>query len=189
MPSLVTPALPAGTLSALTQPSIGGDGLLLRPWQPSDREVVVAGYADPDIQRWHCRSMTGAEADEWIARWPHRWRDETGAGWAVVDDGLVAGQISLRRLDLGEAVGEVSYWILPAARGRKLAPRALAALTGWAFGTLLLHRIELNHSTANPASCRVADRAGFAAEGVRRAEARHADGWHDMHAHARLATD
>jgi ribosomal-protein-alanine N-acetyltransferase len=62
-------------------------------------------------------------------------------------------------------------------------------MAAWAFGTLGLHRIEANHSTANPASCRVAERAGFAAEGVKRGEALHADGWHDMHLHARLATD
>lgn len=59
MPSLVTPALPAGTLAALTQPSLdGGDGVRLRPWRAVDAATVEAAYADPDIQRWHCRSMT-----------------------------------------------------------------------------------------------------------------------------------
>jgi RimJ/RimL family protein N-acetyltransferase len=41
----------------------------------------------------------------------------------------------------------------------------------------------------NVASCRVALYAGFAAEGTKRGEARHADGWHDMHLHARLEND
>lgn len=41
--------------------------------------------------------------------------------------------------------------------------------------------------TANAASCRVALKAGFAAEGTRRSAALHADGWHDMHLHARIA--
>jgi RimJ/RimL family protein N-acetyltransferase len=36
---------------------------------------------------------------------------------------------------------------------------------------------------------RVAVKAGFAAEGIERDGERHADGWHDMHVHARLATD
>ena len=79
--------------------------------------------------------------------------------------------------------------MLPTARGRRIAPRALAALTTWSFGTLGLHRVELSHSTANVASCRVALSAGFAAEGTKRSEARHADGWHDMHLHARLDID
>jgi RimJ/RimL family protein N-acetyltransferase len=101
----------------------------------------------------------------------------------------VVGQISLRRIDLSDAAGEVSYWVLPAARGRRVAPRALAALAGWSFEQLGLHRVELCHSTRNSASCRVATRAGFVAEGTKRGEFRHADGWHDMHYHARLADD
>jgi RimJ/RimL family protein N-acetyltransferase len=61
--------------------------------------------------------------------------------------------------------------------------------TTWSFDVLGLHRLEINHSTANPASCRVAERAGYIGEGVKRNSALHLDGWHDMHQHARLATD
>ncbi|MFI7606432.1 GNAT family N-acetyltransferase [Micromonospora sp. NPDC049366] len=192
MPSLVAPALAPGALARLTQPELGGDRVRLRPWRPDDGPAVAAAYADPAIRRWHCRSMTDDEARDWIDAWPRRWHGETGAGWAVVDaddPGGVLGQISLRRLDLAEGLAEVSYWVLPAARGRRVAPSALAALAGWSFTVLGLHRVELAHSTANPASCRVAERAGFAAEGTKRAEALHTDGWHDMHLHARLATD
>ncbi|GIF62473.1 acetyltransferase [Asanoa ishikariensis] len=189
MPSLVTPAVPPGAMSATKQPEIDGDGVRLRPWRPDDRELVLAGYADPDVQRWHCRSMTPLEADAWIASWRGRWSGESGAGFAIERDGAVAGQISLRRIDLAEGLAEVSYWVLPTARGAGIAGRALTALTGWSFGKLGLHRIEVAHSTANPASCAVAERAGFVLEGTKRAEAKHADGWHDTHLHARLATD
>ncbi|WP_328808827.1 GNAT family N-acetyltransferase [Nonomuraea montanisoli] len=189
MPLLVRPSLSAGRMATLAQPTIDARGVLLRPWQQSDRSAVLAGYADPAIQRWHCRSMTDEEAHDWIQSWPGRWRQETGAGWAVVDAGAVVGQVSLRRLDFRDGVAEVSYWVLPAARGRRIAPRALSAVTAWSFAALGLHRMELNHSTANPASCRVAEAAGFALEGVKRREALHADGWHDMHMHARLDTD
>ncbi|WP_245736304.1 GNAT family N-acetyltransferase [Micromonospora pattaloongensis] len=189
MPSLVTPAVPPGSMAALSQPEIRANGVVLRPWQSSDRPAVVAAYADPAIQRWHCRSMGDDEARDWIAGWPGRWRDETGAGWAVLDAGEIAGQISLRRIVLAEGLAEVSYWVRPGARGRRIAPRALSAVTGWSFTTLRLHRVELCHSTANVASCRVAHYAGFAAEGTKRGGARHADGWHDMHLHARLRSD
>ena len=79
--------------------------------------------------------------------------------------------------------------MLPPARGRRVAATALHAVTDWLFAELGLHRIELTHSTANPASCRVAELAAFQLEGVKRQEALHPDGWHDMHLHARLATD
>ncbi|MCP2348311.1 GNAT family N-acetyltransferase [Nonomuraea roseoviolacea] len=189
MPLLVQPSLPAGSMAVLAQPSFSADGILVRPWRRSDQSAVLAAYDDPAIQRWHCRTMTDQEARDWIASWPGRWRAETGAGWAVVDAGEVVGQVSLRRLDFRDGTAEVSYWILPEARGRRIARRALSALTTWSFETLGLHRMELNHSTDNMASCRVAQAAGFAVEGIKRREALHADGWHDMHMHARLDTD
>ena len=99
------------------------------------------------------------------------------------------GQISLRRLDLAEGLAEVSYWVTPAARGHRVAPRALCALSAWLFDHLRLHRVELAHSTMNAASCRVAGHAGFPLEGTKRGESLHRDGWHDMHLHARLAGD
>jgi RimJ/RimL family protein N-acetyltransferase len=176
-------------MAALPQPEISANGIELRPWRPSDRPAVMAAFADPAIQRWHCRSMTDHEAAEWIDSWPGRWRDETDAAWAVLDAGNVVGQVGLRRVNLAEGLAAVSYWVLPVARGRRVAPRALGALTGWSFRTLGLHRLELSHSTANPASCQVAQHAGFVAEGTKRREARHADGWHDMHLHSRLSTD
>ncbi|MFE9692261.1 GNAT family N-acetyltransferase [Micromonospora sp. NPDC005806] len=189
MPLLTTPALGAGALARSPQPDIDAGDLRLRPWRPNDHPAVVAAYADPAVQRWHCRRMTDDEARDWIDAWPTRWRQETGAGWAVTDTTGVLGQISLRTIDLYEAQAEVSYWVLPAARGRRVAPRALAALARWSFDDLGLHRVWLRHSTANPASCRVAERAGLTAEGTSRHAARHADGWHDMHQHARLRTD
>lgn len=189
MPSLVDPVVRPGTMKSRLQPDIHGAGLTLRPWLPSDRATVVAAYADPGIRQWHARSMTNEEATDWIAHWPGRWRAESGAGWAILDEGKVAGQISLRRLNLPLGLGEVSYWVLPAARGRRIAPRALVTVSTWAFETLGLHRIEVAHSTVNQPSCRVATTAGFALEGTKRAEMRHADGWHDMHLHAKLSTD
>jgi ribosomal-protein-alanine N-acetyltransferase len=189
VPSLVTPALPVGTLASQPQPEIHAEGLVLRPWRPADHGVVMAAYADPGIQRWHARTMTDDEARAYIENWERRWCQETGAGWAVTEDDKVAGQISLRTIDLREGLAEVSYWVLPEARGRRTAKRALTALSAWAFGELGLHRIEVLHSTRNEASCRVATAAGYALEGTKRSEAKHADGWHDMHVHACVTTD
>ena len=66
------------------------------------------------------------------------------------------------------------------------APAAVEALCTWAFGEAGFHRLELQHSTGNTASCRVADKCGFSLEGTRRSSLLHADGWHDMHLHGRV---
>jgi ribosomal-protein-alanine N-acetyltransferase len=186
---LTAPAIAPGTLAGGSQPTLAIDELVLRAWRDSDAPAVVVGYADPQIQRWHVRSMTEAEARAWIAAWPARRAAETGIGWAITAEDAVVGQISLRKVDMHEAVGEISYWVTPEARGRGIATRALRAMSAWAFGELGLHRLELTHSTANLASCRVATAAGFALEGIKREEAQHADGWHDMHMHGRVKGD
>ncbi|MER7005255.1 GNAT family N-acetyltransferase [Dactylosporangium sp. NPDC000555] len=189
MPLLAEDVVPPGTLATMPQPALPADGLTLRPWRAEDRPAVVAAYADPAIQQWHCRTMNDDEAAAWLSAWPSRWRAESGAGWAVTDGEEVVGQVSLRTLDLPAGLAEVSYWVLPSRRGLRIAPRALAALTAWSFGSLGLHRIELRHSVSNPNSCRVATLAGYAPEGVQRGGCMHPDGWHDMHLHARLDTD
>lgn len=109
------------------------------------------------------------------------------ASWAIVEDGPhpVLGRISLYFKDLRDGVGEVTYWVVPEARGRGLAPLGVEAVSSWALGQAGLHRIELAHSVHNPASCRVAEKAGFG-EGGRINALRHQDGWHDMHVHSRV---
>ncbi|GAA2587772.1 hypothetical protein GCM10010399_17220 [Dactylosporangium fulvum] len=125
-----------------------------------------------------------------MVRAPARYSTSAGSrSRASTSTARSSGIARLRRIALAEGSAEVSYWVLPSSRGRGVAPRALTAFVSWCFATLGLHRVELNHSTANPASCRVALKADFPAEGTKRSEALHDDGWHDMHLHARLSTD
>ncbi|WP_235994945.1 GNAT family N-acetyltransferase [Nonomuraea montanisoli] len=52
-----------------------------------------------------------------------------------------------------------------------------------------LFRLELGHRVDNPASCRVAAKAGFLAEGIERGKLVYDGVRHDVERHARLATD
>ncbi|HEY4459051.1 MAG TPA: GNAT family N-acetyltransferase [Pseudonocardiaceae bacterium] len=191
MPILVDPCRPAGFLRELQQPRLDvDDQLSLRPWRESDAPVVRAAFDNPEIQRWHARRLDSLdEAHDWVAMWATRWINETDASWAIVRDDQPVGQVGLRVISLLEGLAHVSYWVLPAARGAGVAVRAALALTRWSFDVLGLHRVSLEHSTANVASCRVATKLGFALEGTLRGSALHTDGWHDMHVHSRLRTD
>jgi RimJ/RimL family protein N-acetyltransferase len=186
VPSFVTPAITPGTLSRSAQPVLCDDAVRLRPWVEADVPSVVAAYQEPGIQRWHARSMTTGEAEEWIAAAHASWAAETASSWAVDLDGVLAGRMTLK-LDPGEGTAVAAYWTRDRAGGRGVASHALLLATRWAF-SIGVHRVELQHSTLNPASCRVADKAGFALEGTRREAALHADGHHDMHLHARIDT-
>ena len=192
MPYLVSPVVPAGRMRDLVQPVLGGPGgLVLRPWEAGDARVVLEAYQDPAIQQWNLRGFGSLEeAGAWIAQWAGRWLAERDGCWAVTDGaGVVLGRVALREIRLADGVAECTYWVLPAARNRGVATAATAEVARWALDELGLHRLFLMHSTANPASCRVAAKAGFALEGTLRSAMRHPDGWHDMHLHGRVRGD
>ncbi|NIH77908.1 RimJ/RimL family protein N-acetyltransferase [Amycolatopsis viridis] len=104
-------------------------------------------------------------------------------------DDAVLGNVALGAVDQVHGTGWVSYWTTSAARGRGVATRAGAAVAEWAVTDVGLFRLELGHRMNNPASCRVATRAGFPAEGVQRQKLVYDGVRHDVELHARLATD
>jgi len=188
MPSIVPPVVPSGRLSAADQPTITtGGGLELRPWTKRDAPLFYAARQDPGVRRWSMRGIDSvSEAEELIASFGQGWKAERSAAWAIERDAQLLGHVGLRTISLEDGVAECAYWVLPAARGQGVAPASLRALSDWCFETAGLHRIELYHSTRNPASCQVAEKTGYALEGTLREALRHEDGWHDMHLHALL---
>jgi RimJ/RimL family protein N-acetyltransferase len=189
MPRLTAPVVPAGSLNCAPQPELLAGDLLLRSWTAADADALLAAYADPEIQHWHARTVESRpEAEELIAQYNQGWEKETAASWAITDP-AVLGRVAFRIIDLDEGTAEIAYWVTAAARGRGAAVQAVNALTKWALGDLGLHRLDLLHAVANTASCRVADKAGYVYEATLRSAVLHADGWHDMHLHARIAGD
>jgi ribosomal-protein-alanine N-acetyltransferase len=186
LPRLIPPVLPAGTLREHPQPTLTTDrGLVLRPWRPDDETALVAAYEDAAIRYWHHRTLTTDEAIDWIAATARRWRDETDAEWATVRGDEVVGRVALRDVDLAVGQGEVSYWTCPQARGQGVASDSVERVASWALGSVGFWRLEIRHSVDNPASCRVARRAGFTHEAVLARQHIHEDGWHDVHVHSR----
>ncbi|MEU9191997.1 GNAT family N-acetyltransferase [Streptomyces hundungensis] len=189
----IPPVVPAGRMARQQQPSfVLPGGRELRPWRESDADVLVASALDPDIVRWNRVEQLSLEAARAkIAQWGQRWTEEQAAIWAIsrrADDRAV-GLIGLADFDLRGGSAEILYWLLPAGRGGGAALDATLRVSRWALDELGLHRIRITHSVNNPASCRVARRAGFALEGTMRSALMHADGWHDEHLHARVAGD
>ncbi|PPA57569.1 GNAT family N-acetyltransferase [Micromonospora chalcea] len=185
------PAVPAGTLAGGPQPTLPAEGgLVLRPWADGDAPTVLAAYQDPEIRRWHTRRPASPEQVlQWFAHSRRSWQEETGASWAVTRGDEVVGRMTLGGVNLDDGEAACAYWVVPAARGTGVASGALRALSAWALADGRLHRLWLDHSTGNVASCRVAVKAGFRLEGTKRSAAVHDDGRHDMHLHARVRGD
>jgi RimJ/RimL family protein N-acetyltransferase len=126
---------------------------------------------DPDVVRF---TRIPAGADEafvrgWIKRYEDGWGDGSRAGFAIRGhDGASLGFAAVIDLDLEHREGEIGYMVVPAARGRRIAPRSVELLTRWGFDELGLIRLELRIDVQNPASERVAERTGYQRDGVLR---------------------
>ncbi|GAA4110712.1 GNAT family N-acetyltransferase [Streptomyces hundungensis] len=189
----IPPVVPAGRMAQHQQPTfVLPGGRELRPWRETDADVLVASGLDPDIVQWNrVEQLSPAAARGKIADWGRRWTEEAAAIWAISrrDDDRAVGLMGIGDFDLRGGNAEILYWLLPAGRGEGAALDATVRVSRWALEELGLHRLRLTHSVGNPASCRVAQRAGFALEGTMRSALLHADGWHDEHLHARVAGD
>jgi RimJ/RimL family protein N-acetyltransferase len=188
MPKTVSPVIASQSIGSKPQPRLDGfSGLVLRPWRTEDSPRLADAFQDPAIQFWHTRTISStAEAETLINDYAQDWRAETRANWAVVSsaDDLL-GRVSLNPMNLEDGEAEIGYWVHPAARGHGVAVNAVDVLTKWSF-SIGFHRLIIHHSTTNQASCSVARKAGFGLEGTKKSALLHADGWHDMHLHARI---
>lgn len=173
----------------------------MRVWEPAtDAADRLRLIRDPDQDRWGAPVFVPRPVDEAVVR-EHSERDRADAldgqptSYAVVSasSGRLLGDIACR-LDLPRMlIADVGYGTLPEARGQGVASTALSLLTGWLLADAGLARVQLDHAVGNVASCRVAARAGFAQEGIRRGylplvDPDAAAGWtrHDVCLHGRV---
>ncbi|UQX04414.1 GNAT family N-acetyltransferase [Streptomyces sp. RerS4] len=158
------------TLRASATPT--APALLLRPWRAADVTALVEVYRDPDLRHG---TSTRIACEEDGLRWVRAAQRDRAAGvrlaFAVfeaasaVAAGRLVGHVVLKEVAPGKPSAEVGYRTAAWARGRGVAPRALEALTVWALDTFRadgLERLELLHQEDNVASCRVAQKCGYA---------------------------
>jgi len=158
--------------------------LLLRPWRAEDipalaaemsREYPTAGMWPRRGERPVRTALPGErDAARWLASQDRGWRDGDRLSFAVLEAGdaggcVLAGNVGLKNREEAGRVGEretaeIGYWTAVAARGRGIAPAAVRAVTDWAFDAFAgasLRQVMLVHDVGNPASCRVAEKAGY----------------------------
>ena len=137
------------------------------------------------------------DAARWLASQDRGWLDGDRLSFAVLEADdvggcVLAGNVGLKNREETGRIGEretaeIGYWTAVAARGRGIAPAAVRAVTGWvfdAFAGASLRQIMLVHDVGNPASCRVADKAGYPFRELSPANPPH---WFtDGHIHMRL---
>jgi RimJ/RimL family protein N-acetyltransferase len=152
------------------QPVLHGVNLLLRPWTLADADDVFAACQDRDIQRWTTvpSPYLHADAVHYVGEVaPAAWQSG-GAVFAVViaATGRLSGSIGAH--GMVDGVAHVGYWTAAVARRKGLTAEALRVLTRFFLGEGGAARVELVVEPDNVGSRRVAEAAGFAAEGVLR---------------------
>jgi RimJ/RimL family protein N-acetyltransferase/nitrite reductase/ring-hydroxylating ferredoxin subunit len=147
------------------------DGVIsLRPFRAEDAQDITAACQDPAIQRWIPVipvPYTDADARRFILMTLQAWHDGTGSEFAIADAGSdrYLGSVGLH-LGPNPRRHAIGYMVVPEARGRGVATRAVRLVTRWAFEKLAIERLALWTLPGNVASQAVAEKAGFRYEGL-----------------------
>ena len=148
----------------LPAPDLVEDGLRLRLLNATDLDGIERGIRDEEIVRWWGEFQQTPR--DLLDKKLREWNEDSLVPLAIIESGQFAGHVFL---DLHEDdIAHVAYWLLPDARGRGNATRAVRILARWALDTLDTARIELWIERGNETSRRVAERAGFIYEGTLR---------------------
>lgn len=146
------------------------DRLVIRPFQPDDREAYVAFMTDPRATRYLL--FTDAQKTEEGARllveaiMASYTSDEPVFAYAIaLKDGGFIGSCGLSSLP-GEGVYECYYSLLPAYWGHGYATEATRALLAYCFAQGVWE-VRAYMSPDHPASAGVAERVGMTDRGLR----------------------
>jgi ribosomal-protein-serine acetyltransferase len=167
-----------------------GDGVTLRALEDSDADelyAVIAANRD-HLARWlpWAAGQTHAATRAFVRRTRGQRAAGNGLHTAILDAERIVGVIGVHGIDRHRRTTTLGYWLAADAQGRGLMTRAAGAYVDHAFTTWGLHRVEIRAATGNHRSRAVAQRLGFAQEGIRRGAERVGGRWVDHVVYARL---
>jgi ribosomal-protein-alanine N-acetyltransferase len=140
--------------------------VVLRVSEPRDLPAIDAGIHDPDVIRWV--GPTRGSAIDVLALNRQRWASGSPTLSICERDGECVGLVWLNVREADQTTGSIGYWLLPSARGRGIATRAVRLLSDWATRDLGVTNLRLTTEPENERSRRVAERSGFRQTGVLR---------------------
>lgn len=157
---------------AITQPQIQTPRLILRRPALSDAKVIQQLAGAREIAQWTLtmpHPYPDGAAEAWIARHEDDLQQDRAVHFAIapLDERALVGMLSLS-LSLQHDRAEMGYWIGVPYWGRGYCTEAAAAVLGYGFETLGLHRVYANHFAGNTASGRVMQKIGLKYEGTLR---------------------
>jgi RimJ/RimL family protein N-acetyltransferase len=162
------------------QPILSDGVVWLTPWRDEDASAFGDFNLDPDHARWFDQPDPDPDPDrrrdhhaDVIRRYHDEWMSGASLSFAlrIVSDGGVIGAADLQPRP--PATANIAYAVTAGHRGNGYATRAVRLLAEAGLTRFGFQRIELICDVENGASRRVADKAGFTLEGIRRGGGRY----------------
>ena len=169
------------------------DGVGLRLLEERDAAELAQVVEEnrESLSRWlpWVAANTEQSSLEFIRLTRRQLADNGTVNTTITVGGRIAGMVGFRWIDWDNQSAELGYWLAEPYRGRGVMTAALRAYLDHAFGTLDLHRVQLEVATENVRSRAVAERVGLVEEGIlREAELVGAERY-DLVIYSMLATD
>jgi RimJ/RimL family protein N-acetyltransferase len=155
-------------VSLLPTIALGLDGWTLRAWRDSDAAALAEHASNAKVWRNMSDSFphpyTLAMAEYWV-RQGHI--DFGGDNWAIALDDAAVGGCGIHQGDAQfRCNAEIGYWLAEPHWGRGVVTRVAQALAERAFADPEISRVFAPIHADNPASMRVAEKAGFVREAL-----------------------
>jgi RimJ/RimL family protein N-acetyltransferase len=159
----------------------------VRPFRRRDLDSLVDAAADSlsDLNKWLPWAHSGygrRDALMFLRDSVSAWSEGRAFDFTIryLDDpGFHVGNVSVWYVSRQSRVGEVGYWIRSSETRQGVATEATARILEVAFDELALHRVVLRIAVGNEGSERVAEKLGFAREGLLRQELQVNGEWMD----------
>ena len=145
-------------------PVLEAEGLRLIPYGAEHDAKTVAWLNDPEIQRGFglARTLTLESHRAWIAA------NSSSLIWAIISESDEhCGNVLLHPAPARRS-SYLQIYLDAAARGKRVASRALTSVLNYGFNDLGLHRIWLHTLPGNTAAETLYRKLGFTREGIER---------------------
>lgn len=158
--------------------------LNLEPLSPEHSDELWTGVQTSiaELRKWFpwAVSATAASTESLARSGPDNWR--SNLEWKVVIrfQDTIIGSVGLIGYSPFLNSASLTYWIRSDLSGRGFATEASKKIIDLGFSHAKLHRLHLLAATENPASQRVAEKLGFAREGVMKGAGKGNQGYHDL---------
>ena len=168
--------------------------ILMRALVPGDARALFR-LIDTDRERlgewlpWVEETRTERDSARFVADAADERRRRRSLVLGIFVAGELAGTIGLHYVEWYDRSAELGYWIAAPSEGRGYILRASRLMLAFAFGPAGLHRVVLRCAVGNERSRRVAERLGFAREGLLREAHRVGGRFLDQHLYALLGRD